>query len=139
MINGINHITLAVSDLEISVRFYEQVIGCRLASIHDGGAYLEAGDAWLCLSLDPAASDQQRSDYSHIAFDVSEDDFAAFEEKLIAAGARIWKENRSEGLSVYFLDPDGHKLEAHVGTLGSRLEAMRNSNREKTSDAGCAV
>ncbi len=129
MINGINHITLAVSDLESSVRFYEDVLGFRVASLHDGGAYLEAGDAWLCLSLDSAASDQQRSDYTHIAFDVSEADFEAFAEKLGARGVKIWKQNRSEGRSVYFLDPDGHKLEAHVGTLRSRLDSMRGSGR----------
>ena len=129
MINGINHITLAVSDLDASVRFYEHVLGLHLASHHDGGAYLEAGDTWLCLSLDSAASDQPRSDYTHIAFDVSEADFPAFEEKLKASGVTIWKQNRSEGHSIYFLDPDGHKLEAHVGTLASRLEAMRRGKK----------
>ncbi|WP_159065009.1 hypothetical protein [Thaumasiovibrio subtropicus] len=29
--------------------------------------------------------------------------------------------NRSEGQSLYLLDPDGHKLELHVGDLNSRL------------------
>ncbi|MEO0425135.1 MAG: VOC family protein [Pseudomonadota bacterium] len=138
MIKGINHITLAVSDLESSVHFYEEVLGFRLASRHPGGAYFEAGDTWLCLSLDAAASAQQRSDYSHIAFDVSEDDFSAFEAKLLACRVRLWKENRSEGRSVYFLDPDGHKLEVHVGTLASRLEAMHGRPRSNASEAGCA-
>ncbi|AFT69103.1 Metallothiol transferase FosB [Alloalcanivorax dieselolei B5] len=40
-------------------------------------------------------------------------------------GIPLWKDNRSEGDSLYFLDPDGHKLEFHCSDLASRLSTLR--------------
>jgi transaldolase len=78
MLTGLNHLTLAVGDLERS-----------------------------------------------FAFGIAQDDFAAFRTRLLASGAVEWRRNRSEGDSFYFLDPDGHRLEAHVGSLSSRLARCR--------------
>jgi len=61
-----------------------------------------------------------------MAFSVSEDAFAGMSE-ILMSNSVIWKENRSEGHSVYFLDPDGHKLEIHVGSLESRLQHYLNT------------
>jgi catechol 2,3-dioxygenase-like lactoylglutathione lyase family enzyme len=129
VIRGINHITLATSDVSRAVGFYMEGLGCTLRKEWPGGAYLEAGDLWLCLSLDPAARTAPHDDYSHIAFDVSQGDFEAAVARLVTAGARAWKDNRSEGASFYFLDPDGHKLELHVGSLKTRLAAMAQEDR----------
>ena len=52
---------------------------------------------------------------SHLAFSVDAEGFASLSEAIRLSGARFWKENRSEGPSLYFEDPDGHKLEIHVG------------------------
>lgn len=138
VITGLNHITLAVSDLPRSVSFYRDFLGCALVSLHENGAYLSVGGLWLCLSLDPAAATQDRSDYTHFAFSVPTAEFEEFERRILESGVPIWKEDRSEGRSVYFLDPDNHKLEAHVGTLESRLVSMRSSTDRKIDGSGCA-
>ena len=124
-VTGLNHVTLAVADLERSLLFYQDVLGFELRALWPDGAYLDAGALWLCLSRDPKAIHARRDDYTHLAFDAAADDFDSLA-KRIQANAPVWKENRSEGASLYFLDPDGHKLELHVGSLASRLEHYRN-------------
>jgi catechol 2,3-dioxygenase-like lactoylglutathione lyase family enzyme len=123
-VRGLNHLTLAVTDLAVSVAFYRDVLGMNVAAQWATGAYLEAGTLWLCLSQDAGAAKATRADYTHIAFDVAEAEFAATAAR-ISTQARIWKDNRSEGDSLYFLDPDGHKLEIHSGSLASRLARYR--------------
>ncbi len=121
MLRGLNHITIAVSDLDRSLRFYTDILGMQGHVRWDGGAYLSLGELWFCLSSDKAAPAQ---DYSHIAFDIAEDDFLSFADKLRTAGVTEWKQNTSEGQSIYFSDPDGHRFEAHSGSLRTRLNAL---------------
>jgi len=65
------------------------------------------------------------SDYTHYAFSIDEKDFEQFQSALKSANVSFWKVNKSEGESCYFLDPDGHKLEVHVGGLAQRLKACK--------------
>lgn len=122
MIRGLSHLTLAVRDLKESFAFYRDVLGFKPLMLKPRHAYFLAGDLWVCLEEDPSA--RAREDYTHFAFSVDADDFAAFAAR-IRAGARTFKENRSEGDSLYFLDPTGHKLEIHVGDVRSRLAVYR--------------
>lgn len=125
MLTGLNHLTLAVTDLNRSVAFYQDLLQLRLDATWDSGAYLSLPGLWLCLSLDPLRSSEAAAEYTHYAFSISAKDFPMFNDRLRTAEVREWRDNHSEGASFYFLDPDGHKLEAHVGDLASRLEACR--------------
>lgn len=122
MLRGLNHITVAVNDLDRSLDFYVNLLGFVAHVRWDNGAYLSLGDVWFCLSVDVATPSQ---DYCHIALDVAEDNFNIVAQKLRAANVSEWKQNKSEGLSLYLLDPDGHKLEIHSGSLQSRLESLK--------------
>ncbi|WP_054914221.1 fosfomycin resistance glutathione transferase [Pseudomonas sp. NBRC 111127] len=124
MITGINHITFSVSDLDSSIQFYRGFLGMKLHVLWDTGAYLTAGDTWLCLSLgepDPA------KDYTHVAFSISENALSELRAKRGEMGFKEWKQNTSEGESLYLLDPNGHRLELHCGTLATRLAELENS------------
>jgi catechol 2,3-dioxygenase-like lactoylglutathione lyase family enzyme len=131
---GLNHLTLAVADLVKSIPFYRDVLGFELRAEWDDGAYLEAQNLWLCLSLDSAALNADRCDYTHYAFEIEPGRFDEFCD-VIQSCATAWKDNSSEGESLYFLDPDNHKLEIHVGSLASRLAHYRaNKSRVKIID-----
>lgn len=125
MLSGLNHLTLAVTDLNRSVNFYHQLLQLQLDATWDNGAYLSLPGLWLCLSLDPSRPSEPAAEYTHYAFTAAAGDFPALVARLRAAKVQEWRDNRSEGASFYCLDPDGHKLEVHVGDLASRLQACR--------------
>ena len=120
MIEGINHINFAVSDLEKSFDFYRDVLGFTPIVKWHEGAYFLAGQDWICLYLDPKREATPSPCYTHVAFSVTQEDFEALSQRIQNAGTILWKDNLSEGNSLYFLDPSGHKLEIHVGDWKSR-------------------
>ncbi|MEB3701408.1 VOC family protein [Candidatus Bealeia paramacronuclearis] len=128
MITDINHINLAVCDLETSFSFYKDVLGLKpLVKWHEG-AYFLAGCDWICLFEDHERKGVGTlSCYTHVAFSVSLDDFEILSKCIQDSGAPIWKNNQSEGASLYFCDPNGHKLEIHVGDWQSRLASKKAS------------
>ncbi|QYF94462.1 VOC family protein [Massilia sp. PAMC28688] len=127
MLTGLNHLTLSCTDLDRSMAFYGDVLGFRRCARWDRGAYLSLGQLWLCLATGGARPSAGEGDYTHYALSVEAHQFADFAAQLRAAGVIEWKADTSEGDSIYFLDPDGHRLEVHAGTLQSRLEQCRSA------------
>lgn len=129
MITGLNHITLAVKNIEASFAFYRDVLGFTPLCKWEGSAYFLVGYPeqpnylWFCLDRD--ASQQATTCSTHYAFSVSPEDFKAMSERIINSGTTLFKENVSPGESLYFLDPDGHKLEIHVGDWKRRIAAKK--------------
>lgn len=127
MVTGLNHLTLAVSDLERSVRFYSELLGFVVRMRRPNSAYLEAGSLWLALAVDADVRRGLLPEYTHAAFTVPESELPELAESLTRAGVVRWQESEREN-SFYFLDPDGHKLELHSGDLEERLKSRRQVN-----------
>ena len=128
MITGINHINLAVNDISIAFAFYKDILGFTPLCKSEGSAYLLAGEpdsigcVWISLDLDREKHHQPSQSNTHLAFSVKPENFEKLCQAIIHSGAKIFKVNTSPEDSLYFLDPDGHKLEIHVGSWRSRIE-----------------
>lgn len=131
MITGLNHLTLSTSDIEISFSFYQNILACKPLAKWKRGAYLLAGDLWLCLSLDFNTDKIVSEEYTHYAFSVESTTFKYYCQNAERLKLRLWKNNTSEGNSLYILDPDNHKLELHVGNWQTRLEAIKQNPYEE--------
>lgn len=137
MITSLNHITLAVKDIERSFAFYRHVLGFTPLCKWEGSAYFLVGDPnhfsalWFCLDRDRDREKTQCS--THYAFSVSLEDFKTLSEQIINSGAEIFKVNTSSGASLYFLDPDGHKLEIHTGDWQTRMMAKKENQGNWTN------
>jgi len=125
MITGLNHITLAIRDITESFVFYKEILGFKPLAKWPEGAYFLAGNIWLALQVDPQTRSEPLPEYTHIAFSIKAEDFQKFCQKIKDAKVEIWQENWTEGDSVYFVDPNGHKLEVHASDLNSRLRIAK--------------
>ena len=121
-ITGLNHLTLAVSDLGRSVAFYSELLGFSIRMRSPSSAYLEAGTLWLALVLDAEVRRGPLPEYSHIAFSVVASELLPLADRLTKAGVSRWQE-ADDSDSFYFVDPDGHKLELYSGTLHDSLQS----------------
>jgi lactoylglutathione lyase len=98
---GINHIALAVGDVDEAVDFYGRIFELKLRGRVRGMAFLEMGDQFLALAEgDDPAPDRQRH------FGLVVDDRGAVRQALAQAGVEI---EPSRGLR--FRDPWGNLVE----------------------------
>jgi len=120
MINGINHITISVKNIDTAFKFYKNILKLKPVMKSKRSAYFIAGKTWI--ALDQKESFIISDNYSHICFNISKKHYNKFV-KIIRKNKIIeWQKNQTEGESIYILDDSGNKLEIHFSTLKERIK-----------------
>lgn len=132
MVQGLNHITLSVRDVQESYEFYRNILGFVPLMKSPQNAYFLAGNLWFCIEEDPYARSTELPEQTFISFSVKQDDFSKLVQKIRDSGVTIFNENVSEGESFYFVDPNGHKLEIQVGDWSSRMAKVKKEASQDT-------
>jgi len=118
---GMDHAALNVKNLDASLKFYTEVLGLKISPREHqkpGSEYfLDCGTSLIGLIQgDPNGEKHLLQDAglggNHVSFRVKTQEFDAAVESLKAHGVTItFQKKREKSWSVYFLDPDGNKLE----------------------------
>jgi catechol 2,3-dioxygenase-like lactoylglutathione lyase family enzyme len=117
VITKVSHLLLQVSDLDKAVKFYVDFLGFEVRiqdKLADGRAYVSTTQGLGLTTFPPTGGSSGTCD--HIAFRCP-NGIEPIIEKLQGAGIPFEGPMRTPyGLSVYFRDPDGNRIEMHDST-----------------------
>ena len=118
-LDGIDHVAIAVRDVERSARWYCEVLGLErrhrdVWSSHP--AVVGIGTTSLALFPVAGPSPQPRPGRDvltmrHLAFRAARHEFDNAKTDLSKRGIRFTEQNHQISESIYFEDPDGHEIE----------------------------
>jgi catechol 2,3-dioxygenase-like lactoylglutathione lyase family enzyme len=124
---GLHHTALISSDVERTVRFYQDVLGFPLTELIENRDYpgsshffFDIGNDNLLAFFDFPGLDvgpyaEVLGGLHHLAISVEPSRGSALVERLVAAGV---EHEVHSGVSVYFRDPDGARIELIADPLG---------------------
>ena len=118
-LEGIDHVALAVRDIEQSAQWYIDVLGFERR--YEGmwnGVPTFIGKGNIAIALFPARASHSKSAVRsdnirvlHLAFRTDRENFAAAQKELDRRGIKFEFQDHEISHSIYFHDPDRHQLE----------------------------
>src|SRR5918999_6590684 len=113
---GLDHVAIAVDDVDRAARFYADVLGLERAhEAWDVPVVMAANGTGVAIfdkALHPGGGDGLPDvRILHIAFRVDRAGFERAREELAAQGLEPRFSDHGISHSIYFMDPDGHQLE----------------------------
>lgn len=125
-IRKLDHVVLRIGNLERSLAFYVDVLGCTVEKRQDGIGLVQLRAGQSLIDLVPvdgplgrkggAAPEREGRNVDHFALQIAPYDEAAIRAHLEKFGVEIGETGRrygaeGEGPSIYLYDPDGNMLE----------------------------
>src|SRR5439155_9901191 len=118
-LEGIDHVAVAVRDIERSAKWYTEVLGFK--RLYEGvwnGVPTFVGKGNTGLALFPASSNEKSAPSSqralrilHLAFRADRQNFLTAQRELENRDIKFEFQDHEISHSIYFRDPDGHALE----------------------------
>ncbi|MEY2474247.1 MAG: hypothetical protein QOK28_3576 [Actinomycetota bacterium] len=124
---GVHHIALLSSNVERTIRFYQDILGFPLTDIFENRDYAGSNHFFFDIGhgnflaffdfpdLPLGAYAEVLGGLHHLAISVEPAQWKAAHERLVAAGVDV---HEMSGTSLYFSDPDGARLELIADPLG---------------------
>ncbi len=120
-LTGVAHFSIAVSDIEKSEKFYNDIVGCKhiFTTPPKNMSFLDAGGVCIILAKHPAPINATLDDHNGVHHSFMLADNAAYRsalDHLRENGVEVFFEEDRQGGVVngpraYFRDPDGTVLE----------------------------
>jgi catechol 2,3-dioxygenase-like lactoylglutathione lyase family enzyme len=125
---GVHHVALLSSNVEATIRFYQDLLGFPLTEIFENRDYAGSNHFFFDIGhgnllaffdfpgLDLGPYEEVLGGLHHVAISVEPAQWARLRDKLYQAGVGYQEES---GTSLYFNDPDGARIELIADPLGS--------------------